>query len=269
MGFHREQNKYESINIIICHFFNATLGSSILMVYTYFGNTLTVANTFTILMYIGRIQGPLGGVPHMMEGYNRFKTSMKKLEHFMNLEEVPQECLVEKLPQESEYAISIDNHSFSWGVKKQEEEEKEEEKKEEKKEAETKKENKEDSQDERLSTTDSADEKDKTEKKEKKEETNQKLGDIVTLKNIDFKVKKGEFVCIIGEVKSGKSSILSSVIGDMLHVSPGRIEKFGGFENLMTEQSVLEEFQDDIVKQSQLMAYNPPVKVGGSTALVQ
>ena len=36
------------------------------------------------------------------------------------------------------------------------------------------------------------------------------------MKNIDITIQKGEFVCIIGEIGSGKSSILSSLIGDML-----------------------------------------------------
>jgi ABC-type dipeptide/oligopeptide/nickel transport system ATPase component len=83
------------------------------------------------------------------------------------------------------------------------------------------------------------------------EEKKQQLGDIVTLKNIDFKIKKGEFVCIIGEVKSGKSSILSSVIGDMLYVSNNKIQKYGGemgMNQAMCDQELLEKFQDDIVK---------------------
>jgi len=38
----------------------------------------------------------------------------------------------------------------------------------------------------------------------------------LTLKGIDLTVKHGEFVCIIGDVGSGKSSLLSALIGDML-----------------------------------------------------
>ena len=33
---------------------------------------------------------------------------------------------------------------------------------------------------------------------------------------MDLTIKKGEFVCIIGEIGAGKSSLLSSLIGDML-----------------------------------------------------
>jgi len=46
-----------------------------------------------------------------------------------------------------------------------------------------------------------------------------KLESIITLKEIDIKIKHGEFVCIIGNVGSGKSSILSALIGDMLYAS--------------------------------------------------
>lgn len=59
------------------------------------------------------------------------------------------------------------------------------------------------------------------EKKQKKEaelKKQRKLDNIVCLKDIDVKIKKGSFVCIIGKVGSGKSSLLSALIGDLLPV---------------------------------------------------
>lgn len=44
------------------------------------------------------------------------------------------------------------------------------------------------------------------------------LKDIITLKNINLDIKHGEFMCIIGDVGSGKSSLLSALIGDMLYL---------------------------------------------------
>ena len=44
----------------------------------------------------------------------------------------------------------------------------------------------------------------------------------VTLKEIELQVKKGEFVCIIGDVGSGKSSILSTIIGDLIPINEKR-----------------------------------------------
>lgn len=41
---------------------------------------------------------------------------------------------------------------------------------------------------------------------------------LLALKGINLDIPTGAFVCIIGDVGSGKSSLLSSMIGDMLYV---------------------------------------------------
>ena len=46
------------------------------------------------------------------------------------------------------------------------------------------------------------------------------LKDFLALKSVDLSIKQGEFVCVIGDVGSGKSSLLSSVIGDLLYCNP-------------------------------------------------
>ena len=50
------------------------------------------------------------------------------------------------------------------------------------------------------------------------------------LKEIDIKVPKGSLTAIVGVVGSGKSSLLSSLIGDMIYVSDAEIEAFGGLD---------------------------------------
>ena len=45
-----------------------------------------------------------------------------------------------------------------------------------------------------------------------------KIRDLATLKKVNFKIKTGEFVCIIGDIGSGKSSILSALVGDLLYL---------------------------------------------------
>lgn len=42
--------------------------------------------------------------------------------------------------------------------------------------------------------------------------------EMITLKSIDLKVRRGEFVAIVGEVGSGKSSLISALIGDMIYI---------------------------------------------------
>jgi len=45
------------------------------------------------------------------------------------------------------------------------------------------------------------------------------------LKNIDLKVKKGQFICIVGKNGSGKSSLLNAVNGEMIFVDQQNIEE--------------------------------------------
>lgn len=41
----------------------------------------------------------------------------------------------------------------------------------------------------------------------------------IALKSLNLHIPKGKFVCIIGEVGAGKSSLLSALIGDMLYLN--------------------------------------------------
>ena len=58
----------------------------------------------------------------------------------------------------------------------------------------------------------------------------QVFGDFVNLKDIDLQIKAGEFVCIIGEVGAGKSSLLKAIIGDLLYIEQSEIDKYGGLD---------------------------------------
>ena len=57
-----------------------------------------------------------------------------------------------------------------------------------------------------------------------------KVSDFTTLKNMSLQIKKGEFVCIIGDVGSGKSSVLNSIIGDLLYLESDFYHVFKGME---------------------------------------
>ena len=53
------------------------------------------------------------------------------------------------------------------------------------------------------------------------EERNEKtinFDKIVTLKDIDLDIKKGEFVIIVGKVGAGKTSLLNAITGEMLYL---------------------------------------------------
>ena len=61
--------------------------------------------------------------------------------------------------------------------------------------------------------------------KEKSKENEKKaLSKFITLNDVNMQIKKGEFVCIIGDVGSGKSSLLHSIIGDLIYIPQGEID---------------------------------------------
>lgn len=47
--------------------------------------------------------------------------------------------------------------------------------------------------------------------------TYKSLSDFLILKELALNVKQGEFVCVIGDVGSGKTSLLNCMTNDMLH----------------------------------------------------
>ena len=54
--------------------------------------------------------------------------------------------------------------------------------------------------------------------KEKSQSKQRSLSQIIDLKDINLQVRKGEFVVIIGEVASGKSTLLNAIIGEMVYL---------------------------------------------------
>ena len=70
------------------------------------------------------------------------------------------------------------------------------------------------------------------------QKTEVKIKDIITLKNIELDVRKGEFLCIIGEVGSGKSSLLNALMGDMIYVSDKTLDEMQ--DKLLTEDTYKE-----------------------------
>lgn len=78
-----------------------------------------------------------------------------------------------------------------------------------------------------------------------KKDKPQTVGDAITLKDIDLQVKKGEFICIIGELGSGKTSLLNAINGDLLYVSKrviGRYKDEKGFNTPLDSNDDLKRF---------------------------
>ena len=69
-------------------------------------------------------------------------------------------------------------------------------------------------------------------------------------------------MCIIGDVGSGKSSFLNSIIGDLLYMDPSLVEKHGG--KLANEQ-LIDQLKKEI-KDKRII--NAPIKISEKIAYV-
>ena len=92
------------------------------------------------------------------------------------------------------------------------------------------------------------------------------LETILNIKDIDLKVKKGEFVVIIGEVGAGKTSLLSTMIGEMIHVPQKEIDFIGDSTRKM-QSNELKALEHVLLQQD--FTGKSPVSVTGSTAFVE
>ena len=50
-----------------------------------------------------------------------------------------------------------------------------------------------------------------------------------------MQIEKGEFVCVVGDVGAGKSSLLHAIIGDMIYIPSADVEEIGYDEPVKTE----------------------------------
>jgi ABC-type sugar transport system ATPase subunit len=60
-----------------------------------------------------------------------------------------------------------------------------------------------------------------------KDDKPQNMAHFTHLKDIDLEIKKGEFVCIIGDVGSGKTNLLNALLGEMLYLREDMITEAG------------------------------------------
>jgi ABC-type multidrug transport system fused ATPase/permease subunit len=105
--------------------------------------------------------------------------------------------------------------------------------------------------------------------------------DSLILKDIDLKIKQGEFVAIIGEVGSGKTSFIHSLIGDMLFVDPETRDAFRTqFFSTADDQEdkevidkrnseIISKFNDALEQKKEFFRKECPVTLNGKLSLIE
>lgn len=62
-----------------------------------------------------------------------------------------------------------------------------------------------------------------------------KMEKLICLKDITVKIPKGQFVCIIGKVGSGKSSLLQAILKEMMPLTNKMVDHFKGDKDMQKE----------------------------------
>jgi len=87
----------------------------------------------------------------------------------------------------------------------------------------------------------------------------------INLKNIDLEIQEGEFVCIIGETGSGKTSLLQAIFGEMAFISDQQIEELGGMTAEYKGEQLFQHHRDIIRSKIE----QAPIIKRGTTAYVE
>ena len=216
---------------------------STLGLYQYLNDKVSISTMLIGLSLFNKLQDPIRQLPSIINNIIESAVSLKRIEEFIRQPETISENVHKgKYDEKVDYAIKIKKGNFSWGVKQEEKnkKKKEEEENKEDKEKEKKVDNevlkKIDDLNENLipKVIETKIEDNENIIKEENDNDNDYKKDgckieielpkninfDVTLKEIDLEIKKGEILGIIGEVGSGKSSLLQAILNCLILLNP-------------------------------------------------
>ncbi|CDW87468.1 abc transporter [Stylonychia lemnae] len=267
------------------YLFPQMLSPVVFTTYIGYGGKLDLKTTFTILTFFNLIKEPLRSVPLFFGELAETLVSMRRIQKFLKSDEINSSIVSQTdvkyqllISQDinNEDSINIEKGNFSWGfpykktkedleLEREDEDDQDKDKKEEKEDVSKTKVNDQEGDQTVLIAAD-----------EKKEIIPKQIKDLILLKNFDLKIKRGEFITIIGEqvqyihinlhsVGSGKSSLLNAIIGDMLYIDEEIINQFGGLEAELDEDK-MQELKEQVLSKVHEVK---PIKIYGQLSYVQ
>ena len=234
------------IFILTCFLFTSCpsiLSCLTLGLYQYFNTSISIGTMLIGLSLFQRLQDPINQLPCVLSDFVEATVSLTRIENYIKQPDIIESNVHNsEYDINSEYAIKIENGNFSWGVKQHESkkdinnEDKLENKLEENKIEEniSHRDTKNKINDINVPLIQNSERSTLQEISKEKDESEEIIKDgckiqipvpediqyDVTLKNINLIVKPGEILGIIGEVGSGKSSLLQAILNCLILLNP-------------------------------------------------
>jgi ATP-binding cassette subfamily C (CFTR/MRP) protein 1 len=262
-------------NILILIVFSVALGSGIRM---------RTSEAFAALQILNLLREPTRWLPFFVGLMMEFKVSMKRIQNFLQSEEINHLLIKNDTDLDNPNALTLQSSNFTWGgeridsndklaekekeLKKVQRETHKEIRRREKEEAKQNKPNRfrinddfdEESKDILSDSSPSEDDTISSVSSSRSDiKVEMKVKDIVTLKNIKLNIEKGEFICIIGEIGAGKSSLINALMADLIYMSNETVID-------MNEKEVNSETIEEIFDRSKKQGI---IKSSGSVSYVQ
>ena len=177
--------------------------------YQFLNETFKIEDIFTCIGIFTSIQNPMKNLPVTIDIILEALVSLGRIEKFLSEPEINYDNIIydDKFSKEQGIAIKIENGTFTWGEKRLKP---------------IKSSIKNINKEEKEKNSNNYENKPLFEKdiiKDKNYVAATPIEQLI-LKNINLEVKKGEFVCIIGEVGSGKSSLIHAILNNMICLTP-------------------------------------------------
>lgn len=228
---------YNISMIMVFYFMPAALQSTAFTVFIGTGHTLDLSAAFFLISVFSIIQLPLRIIPMFVGYLTQFLVSLKRIQRFLLLEEINptivshDQAEAHSALEDAQVAACLRGGSnFIWGLKKKRDGEGDEEdhkavlearkdaKKGKKKgSAKRSKEGKNRGSEQALLAT--------AERSREAEPEVVRLSNLTVLKRMNITFEKGKLICVIGDVGSGKSSLLSALLGDLQYLDSNFLEK--------------------------------------------
>ena len=93
------------------------------------------------------------------------------------------------------------------------------------------------------------------------------MNQISQLKKIDLSVKKGEFIIIIGKIQSGKSSLMKTLVGELMNIPQQEIDFVGDMERKISYEEC--RALEDSLLMTSFENKPSPVNIAGSVSYVE